>query len=241
MRKLLQVTLIVIFMVSTLGATAQAKPQNDTLKTKIVINKKSPKAISAKVKNETATKVVFNKKSVMPLKGQEPKIAKIVPGESNSARTARLAQEAEANRKARIARAARPQPQPVRVVRAASWSGSFDPLYQAAGARFGVPWQVLAAVHSVESGQSGNTTRSSYAGATGPMQFLPSTFRAYAIDGDGDGVASIHSVVDSVYSAANYISANLRTKGTIKGALWQYNHSWSYVSKVLGIARSFGY
>ena len=46
---MLQVTLIVIFMISTLGATAQAKPQNDTLKTKIVINKKSPKAIVAKI------------------------------------------------------------------------------------------------------------------------------------------------------------------------------------------------
>ena len=238
MRKLLQVTLIVIFMISTLGTRAHAQSRNDTLKTKIVINKKSPKAIATKINPETATKVVFTKKSAMPLKGQKPKIANITPGESNSARNARLAKEAEAKKQAALA--AQSRPQPVRVIRV-SWSGSFDPLYQAAGARFGVPWQILAAVHSVESGQSGDTTRSSYAGATGPMQFLPSTFRAYAVDGDGDGTASIYSVVDSVYSAANYISANMRTKGSIEGALWQYNHSWSYVNKVLAIARGFGY
>lgn len=238
MRKIFGVLFIAIFVISTLGASAQAKPQNDTLKTKIVIDKKSPKAITTKIDSEAAIKVVFDKKSAMPLKGQEPKIVKIVPGESNFAKEQRLAKETEARKRASLAKQTRPKP--VRVIKV-SWSGNFDALYQAAGARFGVPWQILAAVHSVESGQSGDTARRSYAGATGPMQFLPSTFRAYAVDGDGDGVASIYSVVDSVYTAARYIAANIASTGSIQGALYRYNHSWSYVNKVLAIARSFGY
>jgi len=120
------------------------------------------------------------------------------------------------------------------------FNGDFISLYKRAGSAFGLPWQVLAAVHIVESGQSGDTAKRSYAGAVGPMQFLPSTFSAYAVDGNGDGRKSIYSVEDSVFTAANYISANLRKLGSIKLALFRYNRSWGYVWRVLTIAYSLG-
>jgi len=120
-------------------------------------------------------------------------------------------------------------------------SGNFDALYAAAEQRFGVPRQILAAVHSVETGQRGDTSISSYAGAQGPMQFMPSTFRAYATDGDGDGVALINDVHDAIFTAAKYLASNGASSGNVRGALYRYNHSYSYVEHVLSIARSFGY
>lgn len=114
-------------------------------------------------------------------------------------------------------------------------------LYAAAEAKYGVPRQILAAVHMVESGQSLDTTRSSYAGAQGPMQFMPSTFRAYAQDGDGDGIKNIYDVHDAVYTAAKYLAANGAASGRVTAALYRYNHSTSYVYHVLSIARSYGY
>ena len=50
----------------------------------------------------------------------------------------------------------------------------------------GMSWALLAAIGQVESGHGANTS-TSYAGAQGPMQFLPSTFASYAVDGDHDG------------------------------------------------------
>jgi membrane-bound lytic murein transglycosylase B len=113
-------------------------------------------------------------------------------------------------------------------------------LYLAAQAKTGTPWQLLAAVHEVETGQSGSTTRSSYAGATGPMQFMPATFAHYALDGDGDGITDIHNVDDAVFSAGNYLRAGGADRGAYSDALYNYNHSYSYVDRVLGIARQLG-
>ncbi|MCU0811502.1 MAG: lytic murein transglycosylase [Thiobacillaceae bacterium] len=46
----------------------------------------------------------------------------------------------------------------------------------------------------------------SWAGAMGQMQFMPSTFRAYAVDGDGDSRIDLwNSLPDAMYSAANYL------------------------------------
>lgn len=119
--------------------------------------------------------------------------------------------------------------------------GSATQIYQEAGDFFMIPWQILAAVHFVETRQSGDTTRTSYAGATGPMQFIPSTFAAYAVDGDGDGTASIYDLHDAIFTAAKYLAANGADRGNVRGALFRYNHSYSYVNRVLAIARSMGY
>lgn len=114
-------------------------------------------------------------------------------------------------------------------------------LAQAAAARYGIDWKILEAVWQVESGKSWDTSRTSYAGATGPMQFLPSTFRKYGLDGNGDGKIEITSAYDSVYAGANLLASSGAASGAVERALFAYNHSWSYVNKVLSIARSIGY
>lgn len=46
----------------------------------------------------------------------------------------------------------------------------------------------------------------SYAGAMGMAQFMPSSYRHYAVDGDGDGVRDLlHNKADAVNSIANYL------------------------------------
>ena len=51
--------------------------------------------------------------------------------------------------------------------------------------------------------------RGSYAGAMGYGQFIPSSYRAYAIDFDGDGVANIvDNPIDAIGSVANYFKAH---------------------------------
>ena len=119
--------------------------------------------------------------------------------------------------------------------------GDFKSIYQSAGAQYGVPWQILEAVHQVETGKSGSTGINSSAGATGPMQFLPSTWRHYGVDGNGDGARDITDVTDAIYGAANYLAAGGAAEGRVSDALFNYNHSMSYVNKVLGIAREIGF
>jgi membrane-bound lytic murein transglycosylase B len=49
--------------------------------------------------------------------------------------------------------------------------------------------------------------KGSWAGAIGHMQFMPSTFRQYAVDGDADGRINVwSSLPDALHSAGNYMS-----------------------------------
>lgn len=102
-----------------------------------------------------------------------------------------------------------------------------------AAAAYGIPRNILAAVWDIESGKAYKTDVTSYAGAQGPMQFMPATWAAYGVDGNGDGLTDISNIEDAAYGAAHYLSANVKTMGSIEGALWQYNHSSAYVSEVL--------
>jgi soluble lytic murein transglycosylase-like protein len=101
--------------------------------------------------------------------------------------------------------------------------------YREAQRRFGVRWQVLAAVNFVETA-FGKVRSPSTAGAQGPMQFLPATWRTYGLDGD------IHDPHDSILGAANYLRAS-GAPGNLRRALYAYNHSTLYVDAVLAYAR----
>ena len=139
-----------------------------------------------------------------------------------------------------------PKSNSVRIASAGSLpSVSRDPsyfrgLYERAGATYNVPWQLIQAVHYIETGASDSTAKSSYAGATGPMQFMPGTWRAYAVDGNGDGTAEITNVDDAVFGAANLLAAGGAAEGDYQSALFNYNHSQSYVNKVMGVALDAG-
>jgi membrane-bound lytic murein transglycosylase B len=104
--------------------------------------------------------------------------------------------------------------------------------YARAQRRFGVPWEVLAAVNLVETGM-GRIIGLSPAGAKGPMQFMPSTWRRYGMGGD------VWDARDAILGAANYLAANGAADGTTKGmrtALRRYNNSARYVRAVLHYA-----
>ncbi|MFG1942773.1 lytic transglycosylase domain-containing protein [Nonomuraea sp. NPDC048826] len=119
--------------------------------------------------------------------------------------------------------------------------GSYLELYKQAATRCpGLSWTVLAAIGQVESGHGRNNGPSS-AGALGPMQFMPATWKAYGVDGDGDGKKDIWSPYDAVPGAAAYLCATGAGQGgeKLRKAVWHYNHSWDYVNKVLGIADAY--
>jgi lytic murein transglycosylase len=59
----------------------------------------------------------------------------------------------------------------------------------------------------------------SWAGAFGPTQFMPTTFKRFAVDFDGDGRRDVvDSVPDVIASTAN----NLKTDGWERGERWGY-------------------
>ena len=61
--------------------------------------------------------------------------------------------------------------------------------------------------------------KGSWAGAFGPTQFMPTSFKRYAVDFDGDGRRDVvDSVPDLVASTAN----NLKKDGWVTGQTWGY-------------------
>ena len=144
----------------------------------------------------------------------------------------------------------------------------FIEYYKAAEAEYGVPWNILAGVHRVETVFSTNVSES-YAGAVGHMQFMPCTwvgwnhptcgglgrgdislaelrdpavvakYGGYGTDGDGDGIPDPWSVQDAIMSAAKYLAANGGADGKLDKALYAYNNSKKYVKDVLDFADSY--
>ena len=64
-----------------------------------------------------------------------------------------------------------------------------------------------------EEAVSPTKIKGSYAGAMGQGQFIPSSYRAYAVDFDGDGQRSLWETADAVGSVANYLSEHGWVKG----------------------------
>src|ERR1044072_8987906 len=79
-------------------------------------------------------------------------------------------------------------------------------LSQAAAARYGLDWTILAPVGAIETGHGRNAGPSS-AGALGPMQFMPDTWKALGIDANGDVRSDINDPEDALPSAAAYLRA----------------------------------
>ncbi len=67
--------------------------------------------------------------------------------------------------------------------------------------------QLLDALRIIDAGHvAAADMNGSWAGAMGHMQFMPSTFRAYAVDADGDARIDLWgSLPDAMHSAANYL------------------------------------
>lgn len=142
----------------------------------------------------------------------------------------------------------------------------YIPIYQAAAQKYGVPWNLLAAVHRIETRFSTLDPMISSVGAEGHMQFMPCTFigwghsacggagkgdfsaeekisldvifqyGGYGIDANGDGKANMWDLEDAVFSAANYLGKNGAASGNVEAALYQYNHSQAYISDVMKYA-----
>lgn len=99
--------------------------------------------------------------------------------------------------------------------------------YREAEAEFSVPWYYLAAINLVET-RMGRIRGDSYAGAQGPMQFMPKTWDLY---GDGD----INDAHDAILAAGRYLRA-AGAPAKIERAIWMYNHDHEYVDAVMKYA-----
>ncbi len=96
----------------------------------------------------------------------------------------------------------------------------------------------------IRYGEGGSTDLSqmpgSMYGAIGLCQFMPSNIEPYAVDGDKDGRIDLFSVVDAMYSVANYLESH-GWRGA-KDSMQQffiirtYNHDNFYAARVLGAA-----
>jgi len=146
----------------------------------------------------------------------------------------------------------------------------YIPLYQDAADEFDLPnWELLAAVHRVETVFSTISPMVSSVGAEGHAQFMPCTwvgwghptcgglgsgnitelektspeaieqYGGYGIDANGDGKADMWDLEDAIFSMANYLSSGYETTGTIEGAVRMYNHSSVYVSNVTGFMNNY--
>ncbi len=111
------------------------------------------------------------------------------------------------------------------------------PIYQAAAAEYGVPWEVLASINEIETDFGRNATVSS-AGALGWMQFIYSSWTRWGTDGDEDGKRDPRNPVDAIFAAARYLD-DAGAGTDLPKAIFAYNHADWYVNKVVERAREF--
>jgi membrane-bound lytic murein transglycosylase B len=116
-------------------------------------------------------------------------------------------------------------------------------LYRQAGARYRIPWPVLAAIGKVESdhGRSclpGVRSGNNWAGACGPMQIGCVAGSKAGNSWARYGHGRPHDPAAAIPAAARYlVDHGARTNRD--RALFAYNHSWAYVAKVKQLARRY--
>jgi membrane-bound lytic murein transglycosylase B len=95
--------------------------------------------------------------------------------------------------------------------------------YHEAEAAFGVGWHYLAAINLVETAM-GRIRGLSYAGAAGPMQFMPETWASF-------GLGDINNPRDSILAAGRYLKAR-GAPADMDKAIYSYNLDHHYVRAV---------
>ena len=216
----------------TAGDTAAAEPREAGVQTAV-------RRHSAPVRSEprliTNPRKVESKIQKLRVREQRDLI-KLKPATATATATpsSAAANPADRSQELRVARediTARPLPR--------ISSKQYEKLYREAAEDngFADDWYILAAVGKVESDHGRNLGPSS-AGAMGPMQFLPSTWEAYGMDGNGDGVANIMDPEDAIPAAASYLKAGGAPEDWY-AALYTYNRAGWYVKKVLRVAEAY--
>jgi murein DD-endopeptidase MepM/ murein hydrolase activator NlpD len=112
------------------------------------------------------------------------------------------------------------------------------PIYKEAGAKYGIPWQVLAAINSIETDYGRNLSVSS-AGAIGWMQFMPATWAVYGVDASHTGHADPFNPRDAIFAAARLLH-DAGAAHDLRGAIFAYNHAGWYVDAVMFRAKNLG-
>lgn len=89
--------------------------------------------------------------------------------------------------------------------------------------------QLLAVLILIDQGDIEFGTKSSWAGAMGNHQFIPTTYRDFAIDSNGDGKRDLWNTLPDIFaSAANYL----------KGAGWDNDRTWG---REVNLPKKFSY
>jgi membrane-bound lytic murein transglycosylase B len=98
----------------------------------------------------------------------------------------------------------------------------------------------FAAIPDTDGGKYDGDTR--WDRAVGPTQFIPSTWRGYASDGNGDGVSNPNNIYDEALATARYLCSgglDLSTDAGQRIAVRRYNNSQSYVDTVMAWAAAY--
>jgi len=134
------------------------------------------------------------------------------------------------------------QPGPSRAA-VADIPASYLRLYRQAGARYRIPWPVLAAIGKVESDHGrtqlpGVRSGSNWAGACGPMQIgcVPGSKAGNSWARYGHGRP--HDPAQAIPAAARYL-VDHGARRNLDRAIFAYNHSRSYVARVKQPARRY--